>query len=65
VVKPVSRAAVIFSAVVRQFRLARQRAVLNPAGGGAKHFRWWLVARGKFLNILTSCALLTVCAVIR
>ena len=63
--RPVSRAAVIFPAGVRQFRLARRRAVINPAGGGAKLFRRRLAARGKFLNLLTSSALLTVCAVIR
>ena len=64
-VRPVSRAAVIFPAGVRQFRLVRRRAVINPAGGGAKLFWRRLAARSEFLNLLTSSALLTVRAVIR
>jgi len=63
--RPVNRAAVTFSADVRQFRVAFWRAVINPAGGGAKLFRRLLAARSKFVNILTSSVLLTVCAVIR
>jgi hypothetical protein len=47
--RPVSRAAVIFPAGVRQFRLVRRRAVINPAGGSAKLFRRRLAARRKFV----------------
>ena len=64
--RPLSRAAVTFPAGVKQFRLARRRAVINPAGGGAKLFRRRLAARRKFfLKLLTFSALQTVCAVIR
>jgi len=50
-----------FPAGVRQFRLARRRPIINPAGVGAKLFRRRLAARRKFLSLNFQCVAKCVC----
>jgi len=64
-IRPLTCATVTFPAGVMPFRLARRRAIINPAVGGAKLFQRRLAARRKFINLLTYNALLSVCVVIR